>query len=230
MFSPKPRNLPPMSLPVRCFRDMRAFPLAIPPPPRYARRMATNKTRTSDAAVRTIVRLITDRTHSAADLSELTGLGTAELAALLESAPVQTALADLRRIAAVRCDFLAAESDFIATATLLNVATAPQDSPRAADHARKAANNLRKSTPAKFSPVSNGGGGRRSLTEGEACNPPTKMRDPQPTPTTSAPNRGIPPEHLYPTQQTRAPANTPRKPTRPSPAQLCAATGADHPP
>tara|TARA_R110000782_G_scaffold103991_20_gene191652 strand:+ start:5014 stop:5619 length:606 start_codon:yes stop_codon:yes gene_type:complete len=98
---------------------------------------------TTDNAVHTIVALLTDRTRSVMQLCDLTGLDLPTLARLIESEPVQSALAAVRRITAVRLEFIAAESDFIATAVLQDIAKTTPDAPRAAEIARKAANAIR---------------------------------------------------------------------------------------
>jgi len=117
---------------------------------------ATTTPNTAEAAVRTLVPLFTDRARSAFELCDLTGLTLADLAAIAESEPVQSALDHLRRIARVRHDFISAEADLIATGALLDLAAATPDSARAADQSRKAAKDLRTK---KSSPVAERGAG-----------------------------------------------------------------------
>ena len=131
-------------------------------------------------AVRTLVPLLTDRARSSFELCDLTGLSLADLAAVAESEPVQSVLANLRRIARVRHDFLTAEADLIATGALLDLASATPNTASAADQSRKAAKDLRTK---KSSPVADGGGGTRSVTEGGVQRTtPTHNHSPNPPP------------------------------------------------
>jgi hypothetical protein len=182
-----------------------------------------NKTQPPAEAVAAMVTLLTDRACPIAELAALTGLPLSELADMAESDAVQTALTDLRRIARVRHDFLAAEADCIATATLLTLATTTPDSPRAADQARKAATSLR-SKP----------GRTRGQSDAPADPTPTSPRPPHRTP---PPGRTPPPASIPGRETTTFAPHSPSphqharaSTTRPTPAQLRASTGADRPP
>lgn len=199
--------------------------------------MSTTPTTTD--AVRTLVPLLTDRARSSFELCDLTGLSLADLAAVAESEPVQSALANLRRIARVRHDFLTAEADLIATGALLDLASATPNTASAADQSRKAAKDLRTNRPppaprneprasaraAPQEPTAPQAQAAPSASDGMA----TVQQPPKTATADSAGPRGLPATSA-PRTPGRVQSNRSRAPARPSAAQLHSNAGADRPP
>jgi hypothetical protein len=115
--------------------------------------------------------LLADKSHTVFDLCDVSGLNFDELATLLESERVDKAYRAMCRILAIRQKFIDAQSHFVTTAQLLSIASAQPMDAKEADQSRKAANKLE--TLTRSSPVADGGGGRRSLTEGEVFTSPS---------------------------------------------------------
>jgi hypothetical protein len=118
--------------------------------------------------------LLADKSHTVFDLCDVSGLNFDELATLLESERVDKAYRAMCRILAIRQKFIDAQSHFVTTAQLLSIASAQPMDAKEADQSRKAANKLHAllgSSPA------DGGGGRRSLTEGEVLASPSPIAD-----------------------------------------------------
>jgi hypothetical protein len=117
--------------------------------------------------------LLADRAFSLFDLADIAGLPFSQLADLLESERVTRAYNSMLRILAIRQKFLDAQAHFTATAQLLAIANAQPLDAKEADQSRKAANKLE--ALRRSSPVADGGGGRRSLTEGEVLTSPSPV-------------------------------------------------------
>jgi hypothetical protein len=115
--------------------------------------------------------LLADKSHTVFDLCDLSGLNFDELATLLESERVDKAYRAMCRILAIRQKFIDAQSHFVTTAQLLSIASAQPMDAKEVDQSRKAANKLHSLLGS--SPIADGGGSRRSLTEGEDFTQPT---------------------------------------------------------
>ncbi len=166
--------------------------------------------------------LLADKSHTVFDLCDVSGLNFDELATLLESPRVDKAYRAMVRILAIRQKFIDAQSHFVTTAQLLSIASAQPMDAKEADQSRKAANKLHALT--RSSNVADGGGGRRSLTEGEVItstspapsvdmleSPPMKgLRPPLPLPAGEGRGEGSspsgPPSHSSSSSSTHAQA------------------------